>query len=403
MIANSPKAREISDSFLLGRLAARVYPHASVGRLYVLADWMSAYFVLDDVLDDTVKARDPEVDTEIADQFIAAFLGIVPRTVPRREFDVLAMSRIREGPAGMWVRTCPGMTAAWTNRLVHDMTDYLYSHVRQSEINSSETPFDEGAYCAHWPLPSALYASADLIGVATARPVPEHLIRNPDAATMREAASYVVAWVNDLYSAHKQICLNDLCNSVVVLTSKLDVSLQEAADLVAQRVDVQVGRFLAAESRAEAVLYLHLQSDDRQARTEMVEGRKTWITGNALRAAETASYTDRATRRPALCRTSPHSSDDPGSNRGTSPAQNLRRPCPAPPRRPHDGQRGTRQCRSTPVSAKPRAPGAHRVEPAGSRDPPPWIRHRALLPATGPVHPASPLHPPHRRPESGQL
>ncbi|MFJ9113530.1 hypothetical protein [Streptomyces sp. NPDC102283] len=54
MIANSPKAREVNDSFLLGRLAARVYPHASVGRCYVLADWMSAYFILDDVLDDTV-------------------------------------------------------------------------------------------------------------------------------------------------------------------------------------------------------------------------------------------------------------------------------------------------------------------------------------------------------------
>ncbi|WP_326674861.1 terpene synthase family protein [Streptomyces sp. NBC_01237] len=231
MIANSPKAREVCDSFLLGRLAARVYPHASVGRLYVLADWMSAYFILEDVLDDTVEARDPEVATEIADQFIAPFLGTAPQTGPHRVGDVLAVPRIREGLADLWARTRPGMTAAWTNRLVHDMTDYLYSHVRQSEINSSEPPFDEDAYCAHRLLTSAMYVSADLIEVATARPVPEHLIRNPDVATMREAASHVVAWVNDLYSAPKEIRLNDLCNYVVVLTSKLDVSLQEAADL----------------------------------------------------------------------------------------------------------------------------------------------------------------------------
>ncbi|WP_406396828.1 hypothetical protein [Streptomyces uncialis] len=403
MIANSPKVREVCDSFLLGRLAARVCPHAFVGRLYVLADWTSAYFVLDDVLDDTVEARDPEVATEIADQFIAPFLGTAPRTGPHRVGDVLAVSRIREGLADLWARTRQGMTAAWTNRLVHDMTAYLYSHVRQSDINSSETPFDEDAYCAHRLLTSAMYVSADLIEVATARPVPEHLIRNPDVATIREAASHVVAWVNDLYSAPEEIRLNDLCNYVVVLTSKLDVSLQEAADLVAQRVDVQVGRFLAAESRAEAVRYPHLQPDDRQALTEMVEGLKTWMTGNALLAEETARYTDRATRRPAPCSTSPHSSDDPGSNRGTGPAQNPRRPCPAPPRMPHDGQRVTGQCRSTPARAKPQAPRAHRVEPAGSRVPPPRIRHRAPPAATGPTHPASPLHPPHRRPESGQL
>lgn len=155
MIANSPKAREVCDSFLLGRLAARVYPHASVGRLYVLADWTSAYFILDDVLDDTVEARDPEVATEIADQFIAPFLGTAPRTGPHRVGDVLAVSRIREGLADLWARTRPGMTAAWANRLVHDMTDYLYSHVRQSEINSFETPFDEDAYCAHRLLTSA--------------------------------------------------------------------------------------------------------------------------------------------------------------------------------------------------------------------------------------------------------
>ncbi|MFH8692837.1 terpene synthase family protein [Streptomyces anulatus] len=59
---------------------------------------------------------------------------------------------------------------------------------------------------------------------------------------MRETASHVVACVNDPYSAPKEIRLNDLCNYVVALTSKLDVSLQEAADIVAQRVDVQVGR-----------------------------------------------------------------------------------------------------------------------------------------------------------------
>ncbi|MGW6290134.1 terpene synthase family protein [Streptomyces sp. NPDC055107] len=72
--------------------------------------------------------------------------------------------------------------------------------------------------------------------------MPGHLIRNPDAAAMRDAASHVVAWVNDPYSAPKEIRLSDLRNYVVALTSKLDVSLQEAADLVAQRVDGQVGR-----------------------------------------------------------------------------------------------------------------------------------------------------------------
>ncbi|MGW6290133.1 terpene synthase family protein [Streptomyces sp. NPDC055107] len=80
--------------------------------------------------------------------------------------DVLAVSRIREGLADRWARTRPGMTAAWTSRLVHDMTDYLYSHVRQSEINFSETPFAEDAYCAHRLLASAMYVSAGLIEVA---------------------------------------------------------------------------------------------------------------------------------------------------------------------------------------------------------------------------------------------
>ncbi|MFI7287436.1 hypothetical protein ACIBRY_12440 [Streptomyces anulatus] len=51
-----------------------------------------------------------------------------------------------------------------------------------------------------------------------------------------------MAWVNDPYSAPKEIRLNDRCNYAVVLTSKLDVSLQEAADLVAQRVDVHLSR-----------------------------------------------------------------------------------------------------------------------------------------------------------------
>ncbi|MFJ1800540.1 terpene synthase family protein [Streptomyces sp. NPDC088180] len=59
---------------------------------------------------------------------------------------------------------------------------------------------------------------------------------------MRETASHVVAWVNAPYSAPKEIRLSDFRNYVVALTSKLDVSLQEAADLVAQRFDIHVGR-----------------------------------------------------------------------------------------------------------------------------------------------------------------
>ncbi|MFJ5050470.1 hypothetical protein [Streptomyces sp. NPDC088719] len=43
--------------------------------------------------------------TEIADQFIALFLGTAPRTGPHRVGDVLAVSRIREGLADLWART----------------------------------------------------------------------------------------------------------------------------------------------------------------------------------------------------------------------------------------------------------------------------------------------------------
>ncbi|WP_371627736.1 hypothetical protein OG245_37115 [Streptomyces sp. NBC_01116] len=114
-----------------------------------------------------------------------------------------------------------------------------------------------------------------------------------------------MAWVNDPYSAPKEIRLNDLSNIVVALTSKLDVSLQEAADLVAQRVDVQVGR---APRRREPRRGRPLPPPAARrppALTEMVEGLRTWMAGNALRAEETARYTDRATRRPAPCSTSP--------------------------------------------------------------------------------------------------
>lgn len=102
---------------------------------------------------------------------------------------------------------------------------------------------------------------------------------------------------------------------------------------------------LAAGSRAEAVL--HLQPDDRQALTEMVEGLRTWMTGNALWAEEPARYTVRATRRPAPCSTSPHSSDAPTA----TAAQ-------APHRIPADHARRRRGCPMTdsgsPGSAVPR-------------------------------------------------
>ncbi|MGV0741117.1 terpene synthase family protein [Mycolicibacterium sp. XJ870] len=286
MVGDGPGGDKF-DSVLLHRLAAWTYPYASGDRLDLMADWMGWFFAFDDILDDTEDGCDQRFATMTA-QTINSVYTDIPAAAPSAELRpyFLAME-------DLWTRTTQGMPAGWCRRLANDMVEYVNSYRSQALINAPRCALDEVSYRAHRVISSAVYVSLDIGEFASGYPLPESLVVHPYIRVAREAATNIVAWSNDLYSAPKELSLGDLCNYVAVLRDQDGITVDQAAERVSQRVQEQVALLHEVEGRIHSQLIPQLTASERQAVIAILDTCACWTTGNVAWSTETARYASR--------------------------------------------------------------------------------------------------------------
>lgn len=286
MINDGPSG-EAFDSVLLHRLAAWTYPYATGDKLDLMADWMGWFFAFDDILDDTEEGCDQDIATRTA-QIINSVYTAEPAPPPSRELKPYHVAM-----EDLWKRTTDGMPSGWCRRVANNMVEYVNSYRSQALINASKCALDEQSYRTHRALSSAVYVSLDIGEVASGNPLSESLVVHPYIRSAREAVTNIVAWSNDLYSAPKELSLGDLCNYVAVLQNKDDLTAEQAAAQVNQRVHQQAQRFHNAQRRIYSQLIPHLSTADQQAVIAMLHTCACWMAGNVAWSLETARYASR--------------------------------------------------------------------------------------------------------------
>lgn len=275
------------DSVLLHRLAAWSYPYATGDQLDLMADWMGWFFAFDDILDDTEDGCDQHFAMTTA-QVINSVYSAVGSQPPSRE-----LRPYHSAMQDLWVRTTAGMPAAWCQRLAYDMVEYVNSYRSQALINASKCALDEQSYRAHRVISSAVYVSLDIGERASGQPLPESLVVHPYIRVARHAATNIVAWSNDLFSAPKELSLGDLCNYVAVLQNQDGLTTEEAVDRVGHHVQQQVALLREVERRIHSELIPRLTDEDRRSVIAMLETCSCWTTGNVAWSMETARYASR--------------------------------------------------------------------------------------------------------------
>ncbi|MEU7631801.1 terpene cyclase [Nocardia sp. NPDC049220] len=286
MVGEGPSG-DAFDAILLHRLAAWTYPYATGAELDLMADWMGWFFTFDDILDDTENGCDQYFATETAATINSIYTGV--RSSPPSD-------ELRPYFAAMedlWRRTTDGMPADWCRRLASDMVEYVNSYRSQALINASRCTLDEPSYRTHRLISSAVYVSLDIGEVASGNLLPESLLVHPYIRIARKAATNVVAWVNDLYSAPKELSLGDLCNYLAVLQHQDGLEVEYAANRVSRHVDTQIARFHDASRHIHSQLLPQLRAEDRQSVIAMLDTCACWMSGNVAWSMETARYASR--------------------------------------------------------------------------------------------------------------
>jgi len=184
-----------------------------------------------------------------------------------------------------WRRTEPRVSAAWRERFVGHVADYLAGTLWEAGNRAANQPPRLVEYRRMRQYTAAVDMFFDLIEPALGYELPEELLEDPDYAAARRTAGAVVWTFNDLVSWPKEAADGDRQNLVFALQAELGLSLREAVDAAVAEHDARVLEFQVARDRVES-----------RAGTDPVAHRSLhslvhWIRGNVDWSVESGRYT----------------------------------------------------------------------------------------------------------------
>jgi hypothetical protein len=281
-LVTTPTERQQLAATRPGTLAAHCYPSASQGDLFLLADWMTWLFSLDDQNDEGSYGRNPEaLETALTEVFFAA---VKPDGHAARNPLGAALTNIFD-------RIGDRMSAGWRHRFLHHVFDYLTANIWQAAHRRCDDIPDLDTFPRMRRDAGAIIPSFDLIEFVESTTLPAELYYSRIYQRLITSAANVVCWTNDLMTLEKELAHDDKHNFVPVLGHALAIPLEDSIDAVAVRAGQQVELFLAAEVELDRVFDTLRVSDDVRATTlDCVGMLRAWMRGHVEWGRNTARY-----------------------------------------------------------------------------------------------------------------
>ncbi|WP_345131753.1 terpene synthase family protein [Dactylosporangium darangshiense] len=290
-LLDRPGARQAFARARFANLMARAHPDAGEAELRLATAWLISTFVLDDLLERAL-VRDPEPAR-------AAVAEVVRLLRDQQPAPILATALGRPLAAALgevWRRTEPRVGAAWRERFVGHVADYLAGTLWEAGNRAADRPplLEEYRRMRHHSAATDMFF--DLIEPMHGIELPRALLEDPDFDAARRAAGTVIGIFNDLISWPKEAAIGDHHNIVFAMQREHRLSLPDAVAAAVAEHDEHMIEFQVARDRLETRHW-----DDRAAIigiTDLVH----WIRGNLDWSLESGRYSSEdlpAQRRPS--------------------------------------------------------------------------------------------------------
>jgi hypothetical protein len=281
-LVTTPAGRRRLAATRPGMLAAHCYPTASQSDLFLLADWMTWRFILDDLNDEGSYGWNPQaLEPILTNVFFAAV----------RPDDHAATNPLGSALTNIFDRIGDRMSIGWRRRFVHHLIDYFTANIWQAAHRRTHDIPDVDTFPGMRRDAGAIIPSFDLVEFVESTTIPAELYYNKVYQRLITSAANVVCWTNDLMTLDKQLAHDDKHNFVPVLGHALEIPLEESIDEVAARAGLQVELFLTAEAELDRVFNALGVSDDLRATTlDCVGMLRAWMRGHVEWGRNTARY-----------------------------------------------------------------------------------------------------------------
>ncbi|PCG82865.1 terpene cyclase [Streptomyces sp. WZ.A104] len=280
-------------SWDMAQLAGYGYPYAERDELALGVDQMAFFFLFDDQFDGPL-GRCPER--------VAAVCGELTDVL----FTPLRQRRRGESPlvaffGSLWERSVRGMAPSWCARAAHNWEYYLAAYVGEAmDRVGGAVPGMEHFLQVRRGMAgtSTLMDYGERIGGFL---VPPAVFHTPQLRMMRQVATDVPIFCNDVYSVVKEEPRGDVDNAVLVVQREQNLcrerALYRVRDLAMARIEV----FVELERQLPDVCSaLSLGDEGRYAVDRYVDAMKAWMRGYHQWETETHRYAAEATVPPEV-------------------------------------------------------------------------------------------------------
>ena len=264
--------------FLAARFAwltARCYPATAFEELTWVHDWSIWLFMFDDQFDDGAIGGQPERMQPIMAKLLA-ILEDPDASSPR--------SPLGAALYDFWQRA-PGATSAWRARFAQHLADYFTSYLWEARNRARGHIPAVDAYIANRQQSGGLPTCFDLIDLSDHVTLPPEVYESQEFRTLRQTATNVVCWVNDVFSLRKERARGDVNNLVLAVQHAHHMSLQAAVNTVNDMITKEVQRFIETERQLPG----YPSAIEQNMRRYLLVFR-AWMRGNLDWSYETPRY-----------------------------------------------------------------------------------------------------------------
>lgn len=265
-------------------LMARAYPNASQPDLRLVTSWLTVTFMLDDHLE-SVLAVQPERQRALAGVVLRYLRQPAPSgtaaTGGAEELAATVGRPMAGALCDVWGRTVARTVPGWRERFLADIAMYLAANAWEAANRQAGRVPAVDEYVSMRRATAAAAMFFDLIEVLDGADLNAEVLAEPALLGLREHASNVVAWFNDLVSWPKELMVGDLHNLVLVLRHHRRLRLADAVRVVVERHDAEVRAFLAVRAGLP---------DRAGALGRVADGLAYWIRANVDWSRESGRY-----------------------------------------------------------------------------------------------------------------
>ncbi len=239
-LITDPHAFEHLRLSKFGRLAARAYPDAALDRLEMISNWNTWLFVIDDQCDESGLGKHPDQLHALHNRCLEILAGRL--TKPEDPPLIHALSDI-------YTRLRQVSSQAWMLRFAKSASEYFEATFWEAENRYQHRWPNTDSYMQMRPFSGGLYTDIDLIEVAENLEIPCIARSHPHMVKLANLTNNVVCWSNDIISLKKEKAHGDMHNMVLVMQHELNISLQDALNLVKKLIDTQIQQFQSLEKQ----------------------------------------------------------------------------------------------------------------------------------------------------------